>query len=85
MATRILIARVVVPPLVGVATRLGVVVAWYDVSVQVSLFALAMMGLILPMTWRAAKQLDREELRGRRTLDALERAHNELARAPHDR
>ena len=47
MAARILGAWIVVPPLVGVATRLGVLAGWYDVSVQVSLFALAIMGLIL--------------------------------------
>jgi PAS domain S-box-containing protein len=85
MARRILAAGLVAPPLVGVATRLGVVAGWYDVSVQVSLFALVMVGLILRATWRSARRLEQEELQGRRMFEALERVNTELTRAIDER
>ena len=59
------------------ATRLGVVAGWSDVSVQVSLFALTAMGLILATTWQATRQLQRDELLGRRMFAALERRRTE--------
>lgn len=85
MARRIFVAGIFAPPLVGALTRLGVVAGWYDVGIQVSLFAFVMIGLILRTTWRAARRSEREELSARAALDALQRANLQLTRAVDER
>ena len=85
MARRILLATIVLPPLVGALTRIGVVAGWYDVSAQISFFALAMIGLILRTTWWAARRSEDEELQARAAAAATRRANERLRRAIEER
>jgi PAS domain S-box-containing protein len=85
MTTRILLAGIVAPSLVGALARIGVVFGWYEGSVEVSLFALAMIALILLTTWQAARQSEREELSARAAAETVGRANQELRRAVEER
>jgi PAS domain S-box-containing protein len=69
LARRILLASVLVPPLVGALTRIGVIAGWYDASFQMSLFSVLIIGLILRTTWWAARQSEHEELRARAAFE----------------
>jgi PAS domain S-box-containing protein len=81
MARRIILAVVLVPPFVGALTRIGVIMNWYDISVQVSLFAVVLVGLILRTTWKAARQAEFEELRTRAVLDLATSTNERLKEA----
>ncbi|MGE3759723.1 MAG: PAS domain S-box protein [Pseudobdellovibrionaceae bacterium] len=74
IARKILLTCVVIPPLVGGLTRIGVVAGWYDVGVQVSLFAVVIVGLILRTTWNATRQAEQEEIRARESQERFELA-----------
>ncbi|MEO5968853.1 MAG: hypothetical protein ABIQ95_02915, partial [Bdellovibrionia bacterium] len=63
IARKILLACVTAPLAIGALTRIGVQAGWWDVSAQISLFAILMVGLILRVTWKAARQSEQEELR----------------------
>jgi PAS domain S-box-containing protein len=78
MARKILIACVMAPLVIGALTRIGVLAGWYDVGAQISLFTLLMVGLILRVTWKAARQSEQEELRARDAFQASERANETL-------
>ena len=78
MVRRILAAGIVAPPIVGGLTRVGVLEGWYNVSVQVSLFVLAMSGLILRTMWRAARSSESAERQARASLDAQTRLNERL-------
>ena len=71
MARRILLPGILAPPLVGALTRIGVFENWYDVSVQVSLFVVVIVGLLLRTTWQAARQSEQDELRARAAQDQI--------------
>ncbi|MDD4976096.1 MAG: PAS domain-containing sensor histidine kinase [Bacteriovorax sp.] len=81
MARRIILASVLVPPFVGALTRIGVIMNWYDISVQVSLFAVVIFGLIFQTTWKAARQAEFEELRTRAALDLATHTNERLKEA----
>ena len=85
MARRILLTGILAPPLVGALTRIGVFANWYDVSVQVSLFAVVIVALVLRTTWRAARQSEQEELRARAALDESQTANERLQKALDER
>jgi PAS domain S-box-containing protein len=85
MARRILLAGIVAPPLVGALTRIGVFENWYDASVQVSLFVVAIAGLMLRTTWQAARQSEEDELRARAALDESQRANESLKKVNDER
>src|SRR5262249_16304145 len=78
MTRQILLAGIIAPTFIGTAIRLGVVAGWYDVNAQVPLFELVMAGLVFGATCHAARQSEREELRARATLRALERSNQQL-------
>jgi len=81
MARQILLAGIVAPPFVAALTRLGVIVGWYGVSVQVSLYVLAIAALVFGTTWRAASRSEWEELHAQATLEAFQRANQQLNQA----
>jgi PAS domain S-box-containing protein len=81
MARKILLAGGLVPPLVGVLTRIGVFAKWYDVSAQVSLFVVVIVGLVLRTTWQAARQSEENELRTRAALAQVTRDISDIRRA----
>jgi PAS domain S-box-containing protein len=85
MVRRLLLAGIVAPPIVGGLTRVGVIAGLYNVSAQVSLFVLAMAGLIVSTMWRAARSSEFEELQGRASLDALTRMNERLNLAVRER
>src|SRR5580765_6257060 len=85
MARHILRAAIAAPPLVGVITRLGAAAGWYGVSAEGPLFVLAMAGLVVRTTWRAARRSEHEELHAIAAIDALERTNAELHRASSER
>jgi PAS domain S-box-containing protein len=68
---QILLASIFVPPFVGALARIGVILGWYDVSMQISLFSVVMIGLILRTTWRSARQSEQEELRARAAYETI--------------
>src|SRR6185369_2123229 len=59
----------------------GVIAGWYSVSVQVSLYVLAIAALVFGTTWRAARRSEWEELHAQETLDALQYANVQLNQA----
>lgn len=79
MARRILLAGIVAPPLVGALTRVGVAAGWYDVTFERSLFVLALLGLIVRTTWRAARLAERVERQAQAAHAALDRTREEWA------
>lgn len=85
MARRILLACILAPPLIGTLTRIGVIAKWYDVSVQISLFAVIIVGLILRTTWQAAKQSEFEEIRANQALKAVHLTNENLKRIADER
>ena len=85
MARRILLSVIVVPPLVGALTRVGVVEGWYDVRAEISLFALGMIGFILRATWLGARRSEHEELMARAAFEALQSANEKLSRTSDER
>jgi len=80
IARKILLTGGLAPPLVGMLTRVGVLAHWYDVSVQVSLFVVVIVGLVLRTTWRAARLSERDELLARAALNESRVANEELKR-----
>src|SRR5262249_26257851 len=85
MARRILWAGILAPPLVGALTRIGVQEKWYDVTVQVSLFAVVIIGLMLRTTWQAARQSEVDELRARTAFDECRTANERSQRTLDER
>jgi PAS domain S-box-containing protein len=85
MARRILLAGILAPPLVGVLTGIGVYAGWYDVSVQVSLFAVVIVLLLLRTTWRAARQSEQDELQARALFEESQTANELLQKALDER
>lgn len=69
MARRILAVSVVAPPVIGLLTRIGVILNWYSTGVQIALFAVLLLGLVLVATWIAARRAEREELRAKAIFD----------------
>lgn len=78
MARRLLLTGLVAPPLIGLIAQIGVAIDFYDIGFQASLFAIALVGIILHVTWRAARLSEKEELRARVAHDELKRVNNEL-------
>jgi PAS domain S-box-containing protein len=74
IARRVVLSSFLIPPLVGALGKIGVVAGWYDVYVHISLFIILIVGLILRITWKAARQAEKEELRSNA-------AHRELFHA----
>jgi len=62
MTRQILFTCMVAPPVVGILTRVGVVARWYSASAQISLFVVVIVAIVLWTTWRAARQLESDEL-----------------------
>ena len=85
IARRILLVGILAPPVVGALTRVGVYANWYDVSVQVSLFAVVIVALVLRTTWRAARQSEQHELRARAAFDETQVANKRLQKALDER
>ncbi len=69
IARKILFTTVVVPPFVGLVTRIGVIAGWYDVSIQTSFFSVVVIGLILRTTWKATEHAKKEEVRAQAALE----------------
>ncbi len=85
IARRLLLVGILAPPLIGGVTRLGVILGWYGVNVQASLFVAVMVALVLRTTWVAARQAEREELRTLAALADSGTANEHLQRALDDR
>jgi PAS domain S-box-containing protein len=84
MARKIMLASVLFPPFVGVLTRIGVILGWYDINMQISLFAVVIVTLILQTTWRAARHSEHDELRARAALDLVTRTNERLKKTSED-
>lgn len=69
MARRIFFTGILAPPIVGVLTRIGLAAGWYNINVQISLFATIIVGLLLRKTWKAAQQAEKEELLLKQALE----------------
>jgi PAS domain S-box-containing protein len=85
MARQVLLTSVLAPPLVGALTKLGVFAGWYDVSVQVSLFVVVLLGLVLRTTWQAATQSEEGELRARAAFEQIQSVNARLKKALDER
>ena len=85
MARQILLTGTLAPPLVGAATRIGVLAGWYDVHTQASLFVVVIVGLVLRTTWMAARQSEQAEYRAREAFEASETTNVRLQKALDDR
>lgn len=62
IARRILLNALFIPPVVGAFTKIGVIAGWYTTNMQVSLFAVIIVGLILRTTWTTVAQAEQQEL-----------------------
>ena len=78
MARSILIAGIFVPPLAGIFTLIGVEFAWYDDSVQISLFAVMIVIIILRTTWKSARYAEKIELNEKEALKESKIANENL-------
>jgi len=85
MARQILLVSIFAPPLVGAVTRIGVYANWFDVRVQTSLFAVAIVVLVLRTTWRAARQSEQHELQARAAFEESQAANERLQKAADER
>jgi PAS domain S-box-containing protein len=85
MARRILLATIAMPPIAGALTRLGMLLGWYGIAVQVSLFATVVIFFILGITWKTARRSEREELQARDAFEALQHANQQLSRLSDER
>ncbi|MGZ3713315.1 MAG: PAS domain S-box protein, partial [Bdellovibrionota bacterium] len=85
MARKIFSTGVLMPPLVGVTTRIGVVAGWYDAHVQISLFAIVIVGFILRATWTSAKYAEKEELLARGAFEEIRQTNKSLKKALDER
>lgn len=85
MARRILLTATLAPPLAGGLTFIGVSAGWYDVHVQVSLFAVVLGALLLRTTWQAARQSEKDELRTRAALQQSQDANERLKKVSDER
>jgi PAS domain S-box-containing protein len=85
MARQILLTGTLAPPLVGTATRIGVLAGWYDVHTQASLFVVVVVGVVLRATWMTARQSERAENRAREAFEASETTNVRLQKALDDR
>jgi PAS domain S-box-containing protein len=85
MAREILLVGIVAPPVIGVLTAIGVYAEWYGVSVQVSLFVVALVGLVLRATWLAVRRSEQDELRTRAALEEIRNANESLKKAIDER
>lgn len=74
VARHILLATIMAPPILGALTRIGVALGWYDLSGQISLFSVTVLGLILRTTWKSARQSLFAEEQIRQTQERLELA-----------
>ena len=85
MARQILLTGTLAPPLVGVATRIGVIRDWYDVHTQASLFVVVIVGLVLRTTWMAARESERAEYQARAAFETSVTTNARLQKALDDR
>lgn len=81
IARRILLSVLIFPPFVGTLTRFGVLLGWYDVSGQIALFTIVLVGLITRATWKATRLAEQEEIHVKRLGDALQKSNADLNRA----
>ncbi|MGZ3770716.1 MAG: PAS domain S-box protein [Bdellovibrio sp.] len=77
IARRIFTSTLIMPPIFGFLTKLGVHFLWYDTSVQISLFSAFLIGFILFVTWRVIKQAEVEELQAIAATESLKKVANE--------
>ncbi|MCM2349390.1 MAG: ATP-binding protein [Bacteriovoracaceae bacterium] len=77
-ARHILLTGILVPPIVGLLTKIGVIFNWYEVNTQVALFTVLLLGLLFRATWRAASQAKEEEIKGQEALMEAEIANENL-------
>ena len=85
IARRVLFIAMVMPPLIGALTKLGVVAGLFDAKVQASLFVLIVMAAVLRTTWKAARQAEQGELLAMAASDQIVRANQCLRSALDDR
>jgi PAS domain S-box-containing protein len=85
MAREIFLVGIAAPPIIGALTASGVYAEWYGVNVQVSLFVVAMIGLMLRTTWLGARQSEQDELRTRAALEETHNANESLKKAVDER
>ena len=85
MARQILLTATLAPPLVGTATRIGVLAGWYDVHTQASLFVVVVVGVVLRTTWMTARQSEQAENRAREAFEASETTNVRLQKALDER
>jgi PAS domain S-box-containing protein len=85
MARRMLLASIVMPAIAGAMTRLGVLLGWYSITVQITLFSIAVVFLILGITWKSARRSEREELQARGAFEALQHTNQQLSRLSDER
>lgn len=80
IARRLLFACIIIPMIAGALTRAGVALGLYDTNVQFSLFVLILIGVILKLTWSAARNAESEELKSRAVQIELYKSEKKLIR-----
>jgi PAS domain S-box-containing protein len=85
MARRILFTCIIVPPLAGLITKVGVLAGWYSSNVQISLSTVFIIGIILRATWVAARQSEKEELRADEAYEKTQKINELLMQAIDER
>jgi PAS domain S-box-containing protein len=78
MARQIFLTGVLGPPLVGLLTWIGTLANWYGLTVQISLFVVAMGVLVFRTTWQAARQAEGAELRAHAALEESQAINDRL-------
>ena len=78
MARQIFLTGVLGPPLVGLLTWIGTLANWYGLTVQISLFVVAMGVLVFRTTWQAARQAEGAELRAHAALEESQATNDRL-------
>jgi len=84
VARKVLLAAVLALPVAGVSVWM-VRRQRFDSTLDISLFALVMLGFVLRTTWRAARQGERDELRTRAVVHAFRITNERLRKALEER
>jgi PAS domain S-box-containing protein len=85
MARQIFLTGVLGPPLVGLLTWSGTFANWYGLTVQISLFVVAMGVLVFRTTWQAARQAEETELRAHAAFQESQATNDRLRKVLDER
>jgi PAS domain S-box-containing protein len=85
IARKVGVIAILAPPALGIFTHIGVILGLYEVSLQVALFTVLLIGILLQRTWQAVIRAEKEERRANLALRDILQTNENLKRVSDQR